>query len=421
MTTGGFALTCAIDAQISPDVAGGTETALLSLIGALGRMPTEERFVVIGMTDHGPRLAPFLGPNQTLMIWPERYCWYTPAGARHRTPDATSRRKPGVWRRIGKLVAERHGTRRRADARLRPHGASVVHFPYPHHFPTTLPFVYEPWGLPHVHFPQHFAPGEPEWMDRLYRGGCEEAALVVTATRWVKKDIVASYGIAPEKVAVIPRVPAAPAQPAAPPAARPGLPADFALFPAMTWPTKNHIGLLRALARLRDAHGVKLHVVCTGRPYKPHWNEILAERAALKLGDQVHFLGAVSGAELTSLFRAARFLVFPSLFEGLGLPPLEAFQHGLPVVASNAGGIPEVVGEAALLFDPESEESLVGALLKAVREPGLLAELRARGTARLERFSPVKMAKMFVTCYRHAARAPLSEEQGALLSEMTAS
>jgi glycosyltransferase involved in cell wall biosynthesis len=417
-------LTCAVDAQISPEVAGGTETALLSLIGALGAISTEERFLLIGMKVHGERLAPLMGPNQSLLIWPETYSWYSPNGAGQKPSDPVPRRAPRVWRRIGKFVTDvartRPVTRRRADARLRPHGVSVIHFPYPHHFPTALPFVYEPWGLPHLHFPQHFSPGEPGWMDRLYRAGCEKASLVVTATQWVKRDIVSSYGIAPAKIAVIPRVPRGPGGLPPPTATRPGLPRDFALFPAMTWPTKNHIGLMRALARLRDAHGVKLHVVCTGRPHKPHWNAIQAERTSLRLTEQLQFLGAVSAAEMISLFRAARFLVFPSLFEGLGLPLLEAFQHGLPVVASNAGCIPEVVGDAALLFDGHSEESMVAALLRAVREPGLLAELRARGTARMERFSAGRMAKMFVTCYRHAAGAPLSEEQGHLFSEMTA-
>jgi glycosyltransferase involved in cell wall biosynthesis len=139
----------------------------------------------------------------------------------------------------------------------------------------------------------------------------------------------------------------------------------------------------------------------------------------MRLGDQVHFLGAVPVAELQALFETARFLIFPSLFEGLGLPILEAFQFRLPVLASNAACIPEIVGDAGLIFDVKDNDAISHAMLAAVRNPGLLDELRDRGTARLRRLSRATMARMFATCYRHAARAPLNDEQRALLSEMT--
>jgi glycosyltransferase involved in cell wall biosynthesis len=429
-------LTFAIDSQISAEVAGGTETALLSLIHALGKTETEESFVLLGMKQYGRGLVPFMGPNQRLETWPWSYSWYqpnpkTPLGARSRKLQALLGPAGGVVPPLYRLYRHYKGARSggpppmttaRADRELRAHQVSVVHFPYPHHFPTRLPFVYEPWGLPHHHQPDLFGPGEREWMDRLFRGGCEEAALVVTATRWVKQDIVKRYGIDPGKVAVIPRLPRA-LEPAPRAELGPhlaGLPADFALFPAMTWPSKNHLGMLRALARLRDGHQVKLEVVCTGRLERAHWPRIQAELGSLGLGGQVHFLGPVPAARLSTLYRSARFLLFPSLFEGLGLPLVEAFQHGLPVVASRAACIPEVVGDAAVLFDPLKEESMVEALLQVIRSPGLAEELKGRGAARLSSFFPSseKMARMFVACYRRAASAPLSGEQQAMLSDM---
>jgi glycosyltransferase involved in cell wall biosynthesis len=456
-------LTVAIDAQISPDVAGGTETALLSLISALGRLPTSEQFVLLGLDQHGEKLRPFMGSNQTLTTWPWTYRWYAPNGdgrppmgrswralrraagplgdvvsAAHRfyaEGEPLGARAERIYRiagPLGRFVVPAYrfyrGVRRPSSrtpstaetgAQLRAQNVQVVHFPYPLHFATRMPFVYEPWGLPHLHFPELFQPGEPQWMDAVFRSGCEDAALVVTATRWVKRDIVSRYGIPSSKVAVIPRLPRE-VQGPAPPEPRPGLPSTFAFFPAMTWPTKNHIVLLKALARLRDAHGLRLDVVCTGRVYAAHWPKIETALTELRLNDQVRFLGPVSDAEMHSLFRTASFLVFPSLFEGLGLPVLEAFQHGLPVIASNGTCLPEVVGDAGIIFDAHSDASLTDALLTVLRRPGVLDELRAKGRARYESMSREKMAKMFVAAYRTAARAPLSDEQRALVEEMTA-
>ena len=96
---------------------------------------------------------------------------------------------------------------RQTDAFLRARGADVVHFAYPIRFGTALPFLYEPWDLQHRHHPVFFSLAEWRWRDQMYREGCEEARLIVTATRWTKRDIVEQYGIDPGKVAVIPRGP----------------------------------------------------------------------------------------------------------------------------------------------------------------------------------------------------------------------
>src|SRR6185436_5590875 len=103
---------------------------------------------------------------------------------------------------------------RHTDAFLRSLGVDIVHFDYPIRFGTSLPFLYEPWDLQHLHHPEFFSPGERRWRDQMYREGCEQACLIVTATRWTKQDLVEQYGIEPRKIAVIPRGPwVTPAQP----------------------------------------------------------------------------------------------------------------------------------------------------------------------------------------------------------------
>jgi glycosyltransferase involved in cell wall biosynthesis len=456
----------AIDAQISARVAGGTETALLALIRGLSELSGDDRFLLIGLKGHAEELRPFMGRNQTLLVAPSTYSWYEPATAMtnrwrrlqgasgplaplverlyqtyrlgDRPPGPRGKRllessgplRPLVERAYrfyqGSLLARRaHARHAETDALLNRNGASVVHFPYPLHFKPSIPFVYEPWGLPHLHNPGFFRPGEPEWMDRLFRSGCERASLVVTATRWVKRDIVKRYGISSEKVAVIPRRPVLPGRPSddVVQAVRQkyGLPEKFALFPAVTWPSKNHIGLLQALARLRS-RGVLLDVVCTGRTDYVHWERVADELRQLGLEGQVRFLGPIPRADLHAVFASATFLVFPSLYEGLGLPILEAFHFGLPVVASNQACIPEVAGDASLLFNPFDIESFATALGEAASTPSLLNELRRRGRARLEAQFPGhrELAERFVVAYRRAAGAAVDAAQRKILDEMLA-
>lgn len=459
-------ITVAIDSQISAKASGGTETALLSLITALGNTDTGDHFVLVGLKGYHQELNSFMSSDMEKIVWPASYRWFDPE--KDMSVDQTAgspkhRSRPGLlgklasrlysYRAVGvpltpkaKRVARYMGPFRSfaplayslyrgfrdkasrpmvaawADKILKNKNVSVVHFPYPLHFETKLPFVYEPWGLPHHHQPECFRPGEAEWMDQLFGGGCRKAAMLITATRWVKQDIIEKYAIDPEKIAVIPRLPrfdhANDFMDRE--EALTGLPEKFALFPSAAWVTKNHIRLIHAIAILRDEHGVSLNLVCTGRTDTPEAEKINQEIERLKLEDQVSFLGVVPVERLNTLYKSAQFLVHPSIFEGLGLPLLEAFHNGLPVLASTAACIPEVVGDAALLFDPFDEHDIVRALLEVSQQPEKLDDLRIRGTNRLEHDfpNPDKIAKMFDTVYRHACKAPLSNEQKALLDEM---
>jgi glycosyltransferase involved in cell wall biosynthesis len=424
-------LTVAINAQVDPDRAGGVESALNALVAHLPAEADNERFVLLATARFHRTLARRAGDSYDVLTWP--YPQKAPSTVRRLTPRwqrwqlqagpfglAVDAAHAGVWR-LHRLMSARPDAAK-ADALLRAHGASVVHFAYPTRFPTTVPFLYEPWDLQHRHLPEFFEPDAWHARDAMYREGCEQAALVVTATRWTKRDIVEQYGIRPEKIAVIPRGPASrPTRPGPDAIARLRrelqLPDHFAFFPAMSFPHKNHVRLFKALAILRDRHGITLPLVCTGRPYEPHWPTVQAEVERLGLSGQVRLLGPVSDNTLAGLFGAASFLVFPSLFEGLGLPVLEALQHGLPVLASNATCLPEVGGDAATYFDGAQVEAIVDALLLAERQPELLRARAERSAAVLTRFDWSNAAATFVACYRAVAGAPLSPGQQARFDE----
>jgi glycosyltransferase involved in cell wall biosynthesis len=159
--------------------------------------------------------------------------------------------------------------------------------------------------------------------------------------------------------------------------------------------------------------------VCTGRIYAPHWPAVDAEVRAAGLGEQVRFVGPVPDGILTVLYRCAHVMVFPSLFEGLGLPLLEAMEHDLPIVAAASTCIPEVAGDVARLVDGESVEALTRALLEAMKHPEDPAAVRARRREVLARYSWDDAIRTFTACYRAAAGWPLSDEQRHRLARAT--
>ena len=423
-------MTVAINAQINPANAGGVESALNGLITYLAELPLEERYLLLSTVKYAPALERIAGGKLSVVPWP-----FPKAPA----PSRAMTRRWSRWRaqagRLGPGVnalhwswwhARRAMTRtpdaRQTDAFLRSRGVSVMHFAYGIRFGTSLPFLYEPWDLQHRHYPEFFEPAEWQRRDHLYREGCEQAALVVTATSWTKRDIMEQYGIPTERFAVIPRGPwLTPTVPGPRDVEKVrkqyGLPARFAFYPAMSFPHKNHLRLFEALAILRDRHHITLPMVCTGRQYEPYWPEVVAGVARYKLEGQVFLLASVPADTLAAIFKSASLLVFPSLFEGLGLPVIEALEYELPVVTSTATCLPEVAGEAALYFDGTNVQSIVNALLQAERQPERLTAARKAAPAALARFSWPKAAATFVACYRAVGGATLTPEQRALYTE----
>jgi glycosyltransferase involved in cell wall biosynthesis len=170
------------------------------------------------------------------------------------------------------------------------------------------------------------------------------------------------------------------------------LPPDFIFFPAHLWPHKNHEGLLMALRILRRERGLVINALFTGLRVPGGYP---LESKAVKYGvaDQIHWLGFLPQEEIIYLFRKAKVLVFPSLFEGFGIPLVEAMATGCPVAASCTTSVPEVVGEAALLFDPTSPRSIAQAIERIWFDNRLRENLRTKGSERIKKFSTYMMAE----------------------------
>lgn len=402
-----------IELAVEPGFHGGIATAVGSLISALGALGDgpEEYLIVVSPHVSSDWLPP-LAANQRLQLRPKQ-----PARNFVRRALSPLSQKLRNW-----LVLRRWPEVAMSDGFHESLNCDVLHFPTQHSFTLcAVPSIYNPHDLQHLYYPQFFTPYQLAERETIYPAGCHFSRTVVVNSQWIKEDIVQHYAVAPAKIQVIPE--AAPTQLG--PALSDkeidevrsvyGLCEPFALYPSVTWPHKNHVRLLEALAYLRDRHGIVVHLVCTGTRHEPTWPQLEARMNELALGDQVRFLGFVPQGHLRALYRLARCLVLPTLFEANSLPIFEAWLEGTPVASSNVTALPEQIMDAGVLFDPLDPVAIGDALARLFSDPDLCAELSAKGRRRLGDFDWSRTAKAYRAVYRRAAGQRLSEEDRTLL------
>lgn len=397
-----------IDARLASGAWGGVEQVILGLASALSRFDGGgEEYLFLTHAGSDEWLSPHVsGPCRILHTRRSRLNRRARANVR-----GVLERTPGVGLRFAV---------RPSDGTLERSGAAVVHFPFQDAFRTGVPSIYQPHDLQHLHLPDLFSSWVSARREVMYRAFCEQAATVVSMTSWGRDDLIAQYGLSPEKVAVVPGGSILADYPEPSPTEvraleeRLALPGGFLLYPAQTWPHKNHERLLEALALISDREGAAPALVCTGRQ-TPEFARLEARTRELGLAESTRFLGFVSPAELRGLYGLATGLVFPSLFEGWGLPVCEAFAAGVPVAASTATSLPDLVGEAGLLFAPTDTEEMAAAISRLWSEPELREELAQRGEARAKLLTFDHMARIFRAHYRRIAGRELTEEDRILL------
>jgi glycosyltransferase involved in cell wall biosynthesis len=409
-----------IDARILTGTLGGVEQFVIGLAHGLSRLgDSDEEYLLLALPGADDWLKPYVGG--ACRIIHGTGATRQPAWARHLNAPPAARAfarrvlSPLINRRAAGELPLPHsdGTAERA-------GAHLIHFPTQGAFLTELPSIYHPWDLQHLHLPQFFSPEAIRARERSYRAFCAQASMVAVASRWHARDVVNHYGLPEEKVRVVPAAPVLSAY--APPteedlrAAREkfALPENFIFYPAQTWEHKNHLALLDALARLRDREGLRVPLVSSGKltDFYPRIEERARE---LGLDGQIKFLGFVSTTELQALYRLCRLVVFPTKFEGFGMPLMEAFLAGAPVASSNVTSLPEQAGDAALLFDPDRAEEIAAAVSRLWTDDALRRTLAARGRERVSLFTYERTARLFRAHYRRLAGRGLNEEDRALL------
>ena len=269
------------------------------------------------------------------------------------------------------------------------------------------PLVVTVHDLGYLHVPESFPVALRVALRVLVPPSMTRASRIITISEFTRRDILARYPIRPEKITVTPLAAEARFRPCVEAETvavldRYGLRPGFVFSLGRLNRRKNLERLLNAYARLRKEGSVDVPLVIGG---KPDYGIGEALRRA-KLSEDtsgVRFTGLIPDEDLPAFYSGAACFVYPSLFEGFGLPALEAMACGAPVIASNRAAIPEVVGNGALSVDPESVEALAQGMKRILTDRGLSMDLSRRGLARSREFSWEETARRTLAVYREAA------------------
>jgi glycosyltransferase involved in cell wall biosynthesis len=368
-----------IDAHAIGAQQGGNETYIKNLIRALAALDGTNRYTI------------YLANAQASAAWRD--------GFARQHPNFTIRQIPQPTPLVRVPVFLAYELRRRP--------VDVLHVQY-----TAPPFCPAPvvatiHDLAFEHLPETFTRRGAFQLQLTVRRTARRAARIATVSEFSRQDLLRTYGLAPDKVAVThnglePQFTPTPqsANEAETLRQRFGITRDFVLAVGSLQPRKNLVRLIRAYSRLRrEQPDFKAQLVIVGRKLWLH-HEIFAEIGRQPWAQDVILTGYVADEDLPPLYRAATVFVYPSLFEGFGLPPLEAMACGTPVITSNNSSLPEVVGEAALLIDAQDEAALAQAILQTVNDTALRTRLRSAGLERAQLFTWQAAAEKTLALYQ---------------------
>jgi glycosyltransferase involved in cell wall biosynthesis len=368
----------AIDAHSVGARLGGNETYAVNLIEALAQLDQQNQYTL------------YVTKQEALDRFADRW----PNFVAHRTlPHTPLVRIP--------LTLSRE---------LRRHPVDVLHVQYTAPPFAPCPIVATIHDLAFEHLPETF--NRRSWMQlRLtVRSTARRAAQIITISEYSRQDIIKTYGVTPELVSVTPVAAAANLKRVTGEIELQkiretyGIERDYILSLCSIQPRKNLVRLIEAYSLLHQSHpeGKLPQLVLAG---KRGWldNEIMRAAHSGDVGADIRFTGYIADEDLSSLYSGATCFAYPSYFEGFGLPIIEAMKCGTPVIAGNRTSIPEVVGDAALLFDPFDVNSLVATLKRILNDSDLRAELSAKGLQRASEFSWQTTARLTLAAYEKAA------------------
>ena len=296
------------------------------------------------------------------------------------------------------------------SAELRRNPVDVLHVQFTAPPFSPCPVVVSIHDLSFEHLPQTFNWRSRKQLRITVRRSAREAAQVIALSEYARNDIINTYRVSPEKISAIPLAAAAHFRPIRNEEELRrvrqafGLEGEYILSVGAIQPRKNLGRLVAAYSRLRRAkpEGKLPKLVLAG---KCSWlyDETLRAIKELELSDSVILTGYVPESDLPALYSGALCFIYPSYFEGFGLPPLEAMQCGVPVIVGNQTSLPEVVGDAGVLVDPFDVDALAAAIEKVISDSNLRAELSVQGLARAKLFGWQETARQTLVVYQKAA------------------
>lgn len=294
--------------------------------------------------------------------------------------------------------------------KLRQDRPDLIHVQYTAPLACPAPVVVSVHDISFLEYPEFFRPARAMQLRWSVRRTVRAARRVLTVSEFSRASILKAYGdLDPDKVVVVPNAAAAGFHPlphgaaTAAVTARFGIDKPFIFSVGDLQPRKNHIRLIAAFAELVRAYpGIRHDLVLAGQG---GWFAPRVREAAQRSGvpDRIHFPGFVSDDDLLQLYNACEFFIFPSLYEGFGLPVLEAMACGRAVACANTSALPEVVAGAGLLFDPHSVEQIARTMIDLVQDPELRARTERLGLHRSSRFSWQESARRTLKVYYEVA------------------
>ena len=362
----------AFDAHVIGERESGNETYAVNLLRALANAPNGDTYQVL--TPHPDRLRAILPLPRSAEIVRVR-----PATSVLRIPFGM----PGAVRR---------------------HHSEVLHVSYVAPPVVACPTVVTVHDLSYLAYPRSLSPWARFMLTALVPLSTRRAARVIAVSAFTRQDLVTRYGLRAEKISVIHEA-AGPAFRVVDDARRQRLPArvtePFVLAFGNLEPRKNLARLIEAFATIAREPAMTAKLVLVGNAKgEAGALERLVEQHGLR--ERVVFTGFVTEDRLVLLYNRAAVFVYPSIYEGFGLPPLEAMACGCPVVASSVTAMPEVLGDAALLVDPTSTLALAEAMRAVLASDVLASDLRAKGRQRADRYSWTMAAEQTRAVYRSA-------------------
>jgi glycosyltransferase involved in cell wall biosynthesis len=363
--------------QLVPGRIGGTETYIRGLVHHLQQQDTQNQYFL------------FCLPDDDIFISAPNFKKITVGSTK-----ANLSGMPYRVLRFALLSLLRHDILGQAMSR---HQSKIDAMHYPisiiRPLPVISPAVLTVHDLQHEFIPEFFPRRELDFRKRAYPESVRTAAKVIAVSEFTRRTIIEKYSCDPQKVVTISHgydarqfsiVPNP--QQLLEVKARRHLPDRFIFYPANSWPHKNHATLFSALKMLKDQRRLSFKLVLTGVIY-PEQRDLLDTVQTLGLADDVLHLGYVPQIEIPLIYRQALCLVFPSLFEGLGVPVIEAMGSECPVVCSNITALPEIVGDAALTVDPHNAHALAQALQQVAEDLSLQHRLKRLGIEQVKQFS----------------------------------
>ena len=277
--------------------------------------------------------------------------------------------------------------------RLRQDRPHLLHVQYTAPVLCSTPIVVSVHDVSFLEHPDYFTPFRSRQLRYTVRRTIKSAARVITASEFSKRRILRSYRLDEDRVVVLPNGVASAFRPMPREASQRwvhtsfGLRAPLILTVGDLQPRKNQVGLIRAFEKLVRAHPHLPHQLVIVGKEDWHASTVRATAKRSSVADRIHFTGFVSDEGLLRLYGACDLFIYPSLYEGFGLPILEAMACGRAVACSNTSAMPEVADSAAILFDPNSEDEIVLALRDLLLNPELRQRMERLGMQRAAMFS----------------------------------